>query len=169
MSKVIIRPAVFADIAAIARIHCQCWKETYAGLIDQSYLDSLSPARTQARMEAETSRHFLVAELDGEIVGFASPIRSRDQDASPTTGEIQAIYLLQRCQHQGIGRALMEESLKELLRMGMDEVTLWVLDTNCNAIHFYQKCGFAADGAIKSDTIRNFTINEVRMRKSLSV
>lgn len=167
MSHFIVRPAVFEDIAAIARIHCQAWRETYTGQIDQDVLDRLSPAKTQARMEAETRRTFLVAELDGEIVGFASYIPSRDSDASPTTGEIQAIYLLARCQHLGIGRALMEQSLQKLGEMGMTEATLWVLDSNEHAIRFYERCGFAADGSTKTDPIGNSTITELRMRKQL--
>lgn len=167
MSNYIIRPAVFEDIAAIARVRCQSWRETYSGLIEQSVLDNLSPEKTQARMEGETKRLFIVAELDGEIVGFASYLPSRDSDASPTTGEVQAIYLLARCQHQGIGCALMEQSLQKLIEMGMTEATLWVLDSNMNAIRFYERCGFAADGSAKADPIGSSSITELRMRKPL--
>ncbi len=119
-----IFPAAPGDIPAIAQLHYQCWIETYTGLIDQAYLDQLSPQRSRKNMERGDYRQFLLLTVGDEPAGFCSYCRSRDVDADSTTGEVQSIYLLKTYQHRGYGRALMERALTELQQMGMQRVTL---------------------------------------------
>ena len=132
-----IFPAAPGDIPVIAQLHYQCWIETYTGLIDQAYLDQLSPQRSRKNMERGDYRQFLLLTVGDDPAGFCSYCRSRDVDADSTTGEVQSIYLLKTYQHRGYGRALMERALTELQQMGMQRVTLWVLSTNRQAIAFF--------------------------------
>ena len=134
-------------------IHYQSWLQTYTGLIDQNFLNQLSAQRSQQRFEAEGCRQFLIALVDGSPAGFCRYCKSRDPDANSLTGEIQAIYLLKEYQHQGIGKALMLYAFDELKKLGMNRVTLWALESNIVAHHFYNKMGFTPDGARKQNLV----------------
>ena len=160
-----IFPAAPGDIPVIAQLHYQCWIETYTGLIDQAYLDQLSPQRSRKDMERGDYRQFLLLTVGDEPAGFCSHCRSRDADVDSTTGEVQSIYLLKTYQHRGYGRALMERALTELQQMGMQRVTLWVLSTNRQAIAFYERCGFTTDGAVKEQVIGS-PVTELRMGRN---
>lgn len=157
-----IRHASLPDAAAIAQLHHQCWLETYTGLIDQTFLDHLSPQRTQKRLEQGDYRQFLLLTIGDRPAGFCSCGPSRDADADSVTGEVQAIYLLKAYQHQGYGRALLDRAFGMLQQMGMQKVTLWVLSTNLQAITFYERYGFVADGAVKEQIIGT-PVTELRM------
>ena len=95
-----IFPAAPGDIPTIAQLHYQCWIETYTGLIDQAYLDQLSPQRSRKNMERGDYRQFLLLTVGDEPAGFCSYCRSRDADADSTTGEVQSIYLLKTYQRR---------------------------------------------------------------------
>ena len=65
------------------------------------------------KMAVEHPENTYIAIVDDEIVGFASYLESRDEDMS-NTGEIMALYVLKQYQRYGIGKALINASLKEL-------------------------------------------------------
>lgn len=109
----------------------------------------------------------VVAEMEGEVVGFVSIGPSREEDGTGR-GEVLAIYLLPEQWGQGIGRELMEAALDQLRQMGFREATLWVLDTNERAWRFYEAGGWVVDRATKQDNSRGFPITEVRYRRTIN-
>jgi len=170
-----VRPAQIEDAARIAEIHVLSWQSGYRGLMPQDYLDGLDPAqrlprRIQSLRDADWSRGgcLVVADDDGMLAGFADVCPSRDDDAaSSKVGEIGAIYLMPDLWGKGLGRELMAAALTRLARLGYDEVTLWVLDTNARARRFYDAAGFRPDGAVKVDDSRGFPLRETRYRRPL--
>ena len=109
----------------------------------------------------------LVADVGGDLLGFASYSPSRDSDADPgRVGEIGAIYLLPSAWSKGIGRQLMDATLACLAAAGFTQATLWVLDSNVRARRFYEAGGWSADGGQKLDESRGFPITQVRYRRS---
>jgi GNAT superfamily N-acetyltransferase len=104
-----------------------------------------------------------VAERDG-IVGFAGAGPSRDADEE---GELYAIYIDASEWGRGTGDALMGVVLDHL-RTRFDTATLWVLDANARARRFYEKYGWAFDGAVEDFARANFVIPEVRYRIDLT-
>jgi RimJ/RimL family protein N-acetyltransferase len=171
-----VRPARSGDVAEIAEIHVRSWQAAYAGLIPQSYLDSLTPAQ-RAPAWAQTIRAAddlrggtLVATDDrGRPVGFAHIQESRDDDSpADRVGEVWAIYLKPAVWGTGVGRALLAAAVGRLSELGYEQVTLWVLDSNARARRFYEAAGFRADGAVKHDDSRGFPLREVRYRKNLT-
>lgn len=72
-----IRKAREEDAAKIARVHVESWQETYKGLIDQDYLDSLK-IDNRERMWKETlanrqkEQPVFIAEIENGIIGFSS-------------------------------------------------------------------------------------------------
>jgi GNAT superfamily N-acetyltransferase len=144
-----LRPARPEDAEAIARVHVQSWRETYPGLISDSWLKNLSlEARVAAWRENLSSayrgpRFNLVAE-DGEggLCGFASggPRREGPAGLEAYAGELWAIYLLKPAQGRGLGRALFEETRLKLKGEGFASMLVWVLKGN-PAEGFYSHLG----------------------------
>ncbi len=103
-----IRRCKLEDAGAIARVHVDSWRSTYAEILSATFLASLSTeARTeswQRQIMAGTSVIF-VAERQGGVVGFAAGGKSR-QAITGYDAELYAIYLLREEQVRGIGRAL---------------------------------------------------------------
>lgn len=63
------------------------------------------------------------------------------------TGELYAIYLTPAWWSAGVGRALTDAVLAALRATGYRRVVLWTLTANARARRFYEKAGFAPDGA----------------------
>jgi RimJ/RimL family protein N-acetyltransferase len=174
--RVLVRAAQVEDVAQIADVHVRSWQAAYAGLMPQSYLDSLSPAQrvpgwTRTIQDRDASRGgTLVATENGDrVVGFAHIRECRDDDCAPDrVGEVWAIYLEPRVWGTGAGRALMTAALGLLTELGYLQVTLWVLDGNARARRFYEAAGFHPDGAVKEDDRSGFALCEVRYRKELA-
>lgn len=164
--KTEIRPATAQDVPALALVHHTAWQETYTGLIDQAYLDARTVERSAKNMEiAWPTLH--VAVCDGRVVGFCGCGASRDEDLrQQNMGEIQGLYLLQAYQHLGLGRALMEVALEYLRSAGYKRAYLWVLDSNAQAIRFYEKAGFHPDGATKT-AVLGTPVTELRYIRDL--
>lgn len=169
-----IRQATGADAPAIAAVHVRSWQAAYQGLVPQDYLDDLDPARRLPgweRLLAETAwprKGVLVAETEGNVVGFAGLTPTRDDDEDPASvAEITTIYLTPETWGRGIGKDLMNAALGALTDAGYRQATLWVLDTNVRARRFYEAAGWHGDGAIKRDATRGFPLTEVRYRRLL--
>jgi ribosomal protein S18 acetylase RimI-like enzyme len=168
-----IRIAQLADAPAIARVHILTWQIAYHGLLPAALLDNLSlNQRTVEWQEilANGGGHPFVCTHDETIVGFASCGRGRDEDlAEECAGELYAIYLDPAYWQQGYGRALLDTVLAFLETQGYLLVTLWVLAGNQRAIDFYERAGFVADGAIKTETLPgSATVQELRYRRQTS-
>jgi RimJ/RimL family protein N-acetyltransferase len=171
-----VRSARIEDVAEIAEIHVRSWQSAYAGLIPQSYLESLTPAQrepgwTRAIQDGDASRGAVLVATDdrGRPVGFARVGESRDPDsAAPDVGEVRAIYLAPESWGTGAGRALMTAALSRLTDLGYQQATLWVLDSNARARRFCEAAGFHPDGAVKDDDSRGFILREIRYRKALT-
>lgn len=147
--RIAVRGARVADAPALAHVHRESWRTTYAGILpadfiaqQAGYRSPRSWARRLAAPLAE-SAHF-VAEADGEIVGFAScgPARHRLEGLEC---EIYALYVLQPWQRRGVGRALTRACAAHFVRHGHFGFYLWVLKAN-RARLFYERMGGAELG-----------------------
>lgn len=145
-----IRQAVSDDARAIADIHVQAWRETYAGLLPKSLLDGLSVDRREAwwrtvldgTVKPERAV-YLAADDQERTVGFScyGPQRNPELDTAGYDGEIEAIYLLDDAKRQGTGRRLMETMAAAMLADGYKGAALWVLSDNNPARRFYEALG----------------------------
>lgn len=131
----VIRPATPADAPAIARVHVTSWRETYAGLMPNEFLDRMTNEKTRQRREAswehiisQRLETVLVAEQEGAVVAFVSVGAARDHPGY--AAELMTLYALKSAQGQGLGRALFAEILRTLRADGIRNLALWVLDAN---------------------------------------
>ena len=93
------------------------------------------------------------------IVGYASFGPERDVLGMPwphpltpagsdgRVAELYALYVHPAWWSTGTGRALMDQVLAKVCVAGYACITLWVLEANARARRFYQRAGFAPDGA----------------------
>lgn len=166
-----IRPAQAPDALAIATIHIEAWQAAYRGIVPDEFLRALSlelrHAVWQKNLEGGESRTW-VAEDGGTALGWISAGRSRDADATQSTGEIWAVYVGPHHWNRGVGRALCSTAEHELRTQAFTEMTLWVLKENERALRFYRAYGFLLDACPERIAQRGGkALSEVRMRKQL--
>lgn len=176
MTVVVVRPATVDDADDIGRVHVRAWQAAYRGLIDDDHLDGLSVPARQAqwrqRLLAGLDSTVLVAEdpTDGHVCGWVAvgEVRPPVVDGLPDgTGELWAINLEPEAWGRGIGAALLAAGTDELARQSNRHAVLWVLEGNARARRFYEREGWAFDGATKVDDREGLALHELRYRRRL--
>jgi len=165
-----IRRATLDDVSAIARVHVKTWQVAYRGQMPDSFLDGLSEERRVElwRPLLQPRDHgVLVATWVGAVIGFCDAMRSRDDDATPYTGEVAALYVDPAHWGRGAGHALLTAGVERARAAGHHTLTLWVLATNVRARRFYEREGFSADGSEKHVGRGEYALHEVRYRRPL--
>jgi GNAT superfamily N-acetyltransferase len=167
-----VREATVADAAAVARVHLASWRSAYRGLVPDALLDSLNLGERTARWREQLTHRPLgqvthVAEVGGEIVGFAAGGACRDEDSGSEVGELYAIYVEQGSWRRGFGGLLQTASLESLRERGFAEARLWVLEANAVARAFYEHSCWAADGARDTHRFGDQGLPIVRYRRRL--
>lgn len=150
MVDCVVRIATPTDALDLAAMHVASWRETYAGILPDKMLSSLSiearaAAWTKIMQEPATERATTtyLAEHGTSIIGFGScgPQRTENLSAQGYAGEFRAIYLLQAFQGHGIGSRLLKQMTADLRGRGYSAASLWVLGENQIARRFYEHHG----------------------------
>ncbi|GHO90095.1 hypothetical protein KSF_001430 [Reticulibacter mediterranei] len=143
--EIISREASIHDVEAIAALHAESWRRHYRGAFLDSFLDgdvfADRLAVWGARLTAPSADHFtIVAHQSDAVVGFAHMILDEDPDFGTPLDNLHVTHQLKR---QGIGRRLLVEAARELIRRCPTDrrFYLWVLTQNTAAQAFYATCG----------------------------
>lgn len=143
VKSIIYREATILDSTAVARVHVRSWRESFAGIVPQAFLDKMSvEQRTEvfARRFSDTSYGMYVAEAEeSEVIGFADYGEPRD-DVIGYEAELYAIYLLPEYQGRGVGQALFQRVVEALIRSGKKSLYLLALEVSPYK-SFYEKMG----------------------------
>lgn len=161
-----VRRATVADAATIADVHVRTWQAAYEHVFGRERLAGIDPERRRAGWERaiDGGEDVFVLEADGRVVAFVSVGPSRDPEG---LGELYAIYALPEAWGTGAGCALMRVAVEALRDAGFGEAILWVLEDNPRARRFYEREGWAADGARKEVEFLGVGVPEVRYRIAL--
>ncbi|HDI12897.1 MAG TPA: ribosomal-protein-alanine N-acetyltransferase [Hadesarchaea archaeon] len=125
-----IREAMEKDLSTVLSIEYKCFKDPY-------------PLSLLNRLLIMHPDGFLVAEVDGKVVGYViGVIKWR------ATGHILAIGVDPMYRRQYIGSALMEQMINRLKEKGAKLVRLETRKSNIDAQRFYLKLGFKMVGEI---------------------
>ena len=89
---------------------------------------------------APDTRHYVVAEELGQIVGYAGIT------IYPPEAEVQTIAVAPWQQRHGTGRALLNTLIAEAAKRGCSRMLLEVRADNAAAISLYESFGFAING-----------------------
>ncbi|NEA98222.1 GNAT family N-acetyltransferase [Streptomyces sp. SID13726] len=171
--RLLIREMTLADCDRVSEIRVRGWQSAYRGLMPQPFLDALSVARDAEHRRARFGRGGgsvvdLVAERDGEILGWACHGPYRDGELRTGDAELYAIYVDARRSGGGIGHALLQESVRRSTAAGHPRMLLWVLKGNTRARRFYEREGFEADGAEEPFEVDGVAVPEVRYARKLT-
>lgn len=144
-SQITIRPAVLFDAEAIAKVHTQAWKESYQGIYDSDFLDSLSyekrlPFRKQILENPSPQSLHLVAVHNEQVIGFLDAGPSHEHREG-VLGEVYAIYLLEGYKGLGLGRRMMHLAAEFLQEQHLTPYAVWALENNIPARGLYEKLG----------------------------
>ena len=142
--------ATLDDAQSLAGMHIASWRETYAGVLPDKMLSSLTVearaaawAKIMREPVTEHSTQIYLAEHQGMIIGFGSCCAQRTHSLKDKgySGEFSAIYVLQAFQGQGVGGCLLGKMSLDLLGRGFGAAALWVLRDNPTARQFYKHHG----------------------------
>lgn len=161
-----VRRARLEDAAAIAEVHARTWREAYEHVFGAARLAALTPASRLPlwRQALAGDRDTFIGVQEGRVVAFVSVGPSRDEDAE---GELGEIYVLPEMWGTGAGSSLLEAGVEAMRARGYGDAVLWVLDDNPRARRFYEREGWALEGAVKEDDFLGVTVREVRYRRQL--
>jgi len=143
-ADILYREATTADAAAVADVLVSSWKESFVGVVADSFLNGLTVEAQSERLRTrlsgtDNSYRMFVAELsDGRVVGFADTGRPRDDVAYDA--ELYSIFLLHEFQGKGIGGRLFNMVKQFLSLQGKTSMYLRALEQSPYR-PFYEKMG----------------------------
>ncbi len=166
-----IRKAVAEDALSTAIVNVYTWKTAYTGLIPETIIDTrileLEQIAKQIRTYIEKDDNVLIAVMDGTVVGFCSYVKSRN-DRYPSAGEIQAFYILQGLQGQGIGKALFLATAQEICDKNYTSMIVNCLHKN-KSLDFYLYMGGEVVGQREDELYGETIIEDIIYFKDLRV
>ncbi|MHA1780122.1 MAG: ribosomal protein S18-alanine N-acetyltransferase [Candidatus Thorarchaeota archaeon] len=128
------------DLKAVMSINQTCLPENYP---DSFFMGLYQHA----------PRTFLVAEIDGNIVGYIMCRIERGVSSfgrlPVKKGHVVSIAVRPEYRHQGIGTALVTRGLEGMIEYGASEAFLEVRKTNTNAISVYERLGFTVKRVLR--------------------
>ena len=150
--KVTIRTASIKDARLLADLGAKTFHDTFVssntGQDMELYLAKNFSTEQLERELKETGTTFIIAEHDGEAVGYAK-MRTQEQPEGLNESnqiEIERIYSLKEYFGTSVGRTLMEACLDIGKAAGHKVAWLGVWEHNPRAIAFYEKWGFRRFG-----------------------
>ena len=132
-----IRPARAGDAVAIAALDDATWS-----------FDVTPSPRSSVPSSIDG---MLVAEDDGEIVGYVAVGRATRLESNQHVADIRGLAVAPDHQGRGLGRALVQAALDAARERGARKVTLRLLAPNTAARALYESCGFVVEGVRRDE------------------
>jgi phosphinothricin acetyltransferase len=140
-----IRAATAADLPGAAAIY----DEQVRTGISTFDLEPPPASYWQHHLDStEPGDHFLVADDDGDIVGFAYSSAYRPRPAYRLTRET-SVYLSERARGQGLGRRMYDDLLDRCRADGIHVVLALVAQPNPASDALHAACGFERLGTMR--------------------
>lgn len=178
-----LRPALADDLMWVGALHRRSRVIAYQGIVPVEALSDTTEEMMGRwwveRWTYERDTHRLtVAEHGGRRAGFTyvgpdetsvGPDEHPDpaMPAVANVGMLYAIHLEPAEQGHGVGRALMIDALSTLHGLGWRRAALWVLAENLHARRFYERGGWAPDGAERESAVGSAPTHQLRYVRDL--
>ncbi|MFE5580695.1 GNAT family N-acetyltransferase [Kitasatospora sp. NPDC056531] len=140
----IIRPARPEDDRELAALDRASWSTL-------SDVSPEPPARDGIFDERHTPDQYLLAVLDGRIVGYTRQVPSTPLASNRHVRQIQGLAVDGTVRGRGIGRRLVEAACAAARAEGARRLTLRVLGWNAPARRLYESCGFVVEGSLTEE------------------
>lgn len=147
----LLRPATAADAAATAAIYNA---EVLGSRVTFDLVTRTFEEQAEWLEARSGALEVVVAEIDGEVVGFASLSAYRERAAYRTTVE-DSIYVHADHRGAGVGRALLEEIVSVARERGFHAVIARIVADHAASIRLHAAIGFQHVG-IEREVGRKF-------------
>ncbi len=166
-SAVCIRPCEIEDMVAVHAIY-----------EEQVRFGSASFEEIPPSVDALTERRnaivsigfpYLVAVIEGAVVGYAYAGRYRPRSAYRHTAE-NSVYVHERFRGHGVGKALLLDIIHACEQIGLRELVGIVGDSsNTGSVRLHESCGFEVVGTLKNVGYKHERwLDTVVMQKTLT-
>lgn len=146
MDNLTIRRAVSSDLERIVELR----------LLSQKHFEGSNPLIWRITEEgkkllkqkvendlADSNIHVLLAEADGEIIGYVQgEVMTRTDYMPRTVGHVSLIYVMKQFRRKGVGRCLMRELCNFFNLNKAEHLTVRYIIGNNEAEGFWRKLGF---------------------------
>jgi len=163
-SEVRVRPARLADQAVLTELDAIAWSA------ESGFPSVMAPDQRDATFfdASNPPEAFLVAELDGRVVGY---IRLKPPSKLPENAhviQVQGLAVHPDARRRGAATGLLGAAEETLRDRGIRKLTLRVLGTNQAAIRLYERRGFVREGTLLEEfCINGRFVDDVMMAKKL--
>lgn len=160
-----IRKGYPEDLEEITYVNRKSWKTTYPNIIEQEFLNNLSLTIPEKELESKKQEvrdgkaKYIVAQDNDKIVGMLKYIKTNNKNYEDTA-EIQALYLLEDYQKQGIGKKMVNIATKEMSKENYKHMIIGCINENPSN-EFYKKIGGKHIGK------RDFVINDTVYQENI--
>ena len=161
--KILIRQAIKEDIPAIN------------GILNYAAMNTNYNLSTKPRSEHDAVKWFeghqndgypvVVAELRGQVIGWASLSRFREYSGYNTTAEV-SIYVSVNHRHKGVGTTLLT-TLITMARGKYHCLVAVVTDNNWASLALHTRCGFIANTTFREIGYKNNTFIDITFMTKL--
>jgi len=147
MTKPVIRSAQVRDFSSIQSIYAIEVREHTATF--EITPPDMKEMTSRWRHITDTGLPYLVAELDGDVVGYAYASSYRSRPAYSHTVE-DSVYVVRDKHRQGLGRALLTELIHQCRDLGKRQMIAIIGDSRHNAsIRLHENAGFRHVGTLE--------------------
>jgi ribosomal protein S18 acetylase RimI-like enzyme len=164
-----IRAASTKDVEAIAKIHVDSWEAAFEGLMPEQYIAdfSLEKRINEWRSIIDNKKEVvLVVERSNQVIGFLS--YTNNENRLPKSILLSKLYISPSVYQKGLGTLLLTQLFSTLTGYAIEQVSLYVLDSNISAINFYKKHGFEETGDAVKEDFEGQTITDIEMIKKMA-
>jgi len=144
MSSICIRKAKESDLPLIKKLIT----DLIDVLNDRKGVSINTALKNVKDLLNDNNSHILVAEVNGDVIGFINFTIRRTILHSAPSGLIDELVIAKTHRGKGIGRLLLQAAIKKCKGLGCCEVEVSTEFSNTNARKFYKEVGFEEKGVI---------------------
>lgn len=161
--KVRFREASRADVDRLCEVHRAAIETLGSEAYDDRQLAAWKRGVTPSLYPVEDSNtHFLVAETDGQVIGFGwMKPRADDYFTIDVGGEITGVYVHPTAAGRGVGTRLLDRLERFGRRASVRSLGLWA---SLNAVPFYSEHGYetVTNQALEYDDGTEIPVREMK-------
>ena len=144
MAEVLIREALESDLIAIEKLMI----ELIEAMEDTKGIDVKLVGDNCRSLLSDADSYFLVAEIEGEIIGFINFTTRKTILHPAPSGLIDELVITKKYRGKNIGKQLLLAAIEKCKKFGCCEVEVSTETGNTKAREFYEKCGFEEVGVL---------------------
>jgi L-amino acid N-acyltransferase YncA len=151
VSECLVRPSTLADIPAVTAIYAK-FVTTSTATFEIAAPDE-PEMRRRRQAVLDRGLPFLVAELEGYVVGFCYASQFRPREGYRFTVE-DSIYVRADCIGHGVGKLLLAELISECQARGCHSMVACICGVNVSSVRLHASLGFQEAGLLPEAGIK---------------